>query len=251
MTLNLAESAGRLRSATHLVVVTGAGASAESGIPTFRDALSGHWAKYDPMQLATPQAFENNPALVSRWYDRRRRDALACQPNAGHAALVKIEQAYAARGARFTLLTQNVDRLHQRAGSRNVHELHGSLYRWRCTGCQHAALEDRPEPLEPYPPRCANCGGSRRPSVVWFGEMLPEDAVAAAEHALSTCDVYLSVGTSSVVYPVAGFAQTAQDAGAWCVEVNPEPTDLSGLFHQCLRGKAGDVLPELVDAALG
>lgn len=242
------ETAGRLRTATRVVVVTGAGASAESGIPTFRDAITGHWAKYDPMQLATPEAFAANPALVSRWYDRRRRDALQCEPNPGHDALARLEHALTGRGARLTLLTQNVDRLHQRAGSEAVHELHGSLYQWRCTGCGDGRLEEGREPLGPYPPTCAACGAARRPGVVWFGEMLPEPATAAAEHALSTCDVFLSVGTSSVVYPVAGYAQTAVAAGAWCVEVNPEPTELSGLFHQRLRGKAGEVLPGLVDA---
>lgn len=250
MTHSFHETTGRIRTAAHVVVVTGAGASAESGIPTFRDALTGHWAKYDPMQLATPEAFAANPALVSRWYDRRRRDALGCRPNPGHDALARLEHALGARGARFTLLTQNVDRLHQRAGSRRVHELHGSLYRWRCTGCGDDRLEENPEPLGPYPPRCSVCDGSRRPGVVWFGEELPEPATAAAGNALVSCDVFLSVGTSSVVYPVAGYAQTAVAAGAWCVEVNPEPTELSGLFHQHLRGKAGEVLPGLVDAAI-
>jgi NAD-dependent deacetylase len=235
-----------LRSANHVVVLTGAGASAESGVPTFRDALTGLWANFNPEDLATPEALDRDPALVSRWYDARRVDAAKCVPNAGHVALVELQR----RIPRFTLLTQNVDRLHQRAGSTDVIELHGSLAAWRCTGCGEELEETGPAFAE-HPPRCDRCGAARRPGVVWFGEMLPEAALAAAEAAAAACDVFLSVGTSSVVYPAAGLAEQARRAGAKLIEVNPVATPSSGGMDLCLRGTCGTMLPAVMSAMRG
>ena len=192
-----------LREAKSVTALTGAGVSAESGIPTFRDALEGLWAKFDPEDLATPEAFERDPANVSRWYDERRLRIASCRPNPGHLALARLERRLAVAGRRFALLTQNVDRLHQAAGSGHVVELHGSLWVWRCTACG-VEREERGGPFIAHPPRCA-CGGARRPGVVWFGEDLPAAAVEAAEEACAECDLFLSVGTSAAVYPAAGF----------------------------------------------
>ena len=240
---DIATAAGLLRRADHVMVLTGAGASAESGVPTFRDALTGLWARFDPADLATPEAFDRDPALVSKWYDERRLLAAACRPNAGHVALVEMQRLV----PRFTLVTQNVDRLHQRAGSTNVIELHGSLAAWRCTGCGDERDETGPAFAE-HPPRCDRCGAPRRPGVVWFGEALPQSALAAATTAAESCDMFLSVGTSSVIYPAAGLVEQAKRAGAAVVEVNPAATPLSGLADVRLRGSAGAVLPAVVAA---
>jgi NAD-dependent deacetylase len=238
--------AGLLNRAHHVAVLTGAGASAESGVPTFRDALTGLWSKFDPADLATPQAFARDPTLVARWYDERRVMAAACQPNAGHIALVELQR----RVPRFTLVTQNVDRLHQRAGSADVIELHGSLAEWRCTACGESREETGPAFAE-HPPRCGAFGGARRPGVVWFGEMLPSAALTAASQAAESCDVFLSVGTSSVVYPAAGLVDQAKRAGATVIEINPAATPLSGKMAVCARGTAGVVLPAVMDAIRG
>ena len=238
---DIATVAERLRTAQHVVVLTGAGASAESGVPTFRDALAGLWSKFDPAALATPQAFAADPALVSRWYDERRVNVLACEPNAGHVALAEL----ARRVPRLTLVTQNVDRLHQRAGSAGVIELHGSLLVWRCTACGQDVEETGPAFAE-HPPRCSACGGMRRPGIVWFGEVLPPAALTAATAAAESCDVFLSVGTSGVVYPAAGLADVARRAGAFTVEVNPTATEGSSTFDVAVRGSAGAVLPAVV-----
>lgn len=234
-----------LRTARSVVVLTGAGVSAESGIPTFRDAMHGLWARYDPMQLATPEAFARDSQLVTRWYDERRARCGGCEPNPGHTALVRLEALLAERQARFTLLTQNVDRLHQRAGSQNVVELHGTLWVWRCVDCGREE-EDRDVPFAEHPPLCA-CGGMRRPGVVWFGEMLPEQALAAAHAALSECDLFMSLGTSAVVEPAASFIHAARANGAATVEINLDPTPISGMVDYGLRGKTGEVLPLLVE----
>lgn len=232
-----------LRDARSVVALTGAGASAESGVPTFRDALEGLWAKYDPEQLATPQAFARDPETVARWYDDRRVRVLQCEPNAGHRALAEIERDIESRGGRFTLITQNVDRLHHAAGSRNVVEIHGSLVLWRCTSCG-AEREETGEAFDEYPPRC-ECGEVRRPGVVWFGEMLPEHALAAAEEALSDCDLFLSIGTSAVVQPAAGFAHGARAAGAVIAEINRDPTPLTDDADFSVLATTGEALPEL------
>jgi NAD-dependent deacetylase len=238
---DIAAAGDLLRRAGHVTVLTGAGASAESGVPTFRDALTGLWARFDPATLATPEAFDRDPALVARWYDERRVMAIGCQPHAGHRALVELQRIV----PRFTLVTQNVDRLHQRAGSSGVIELHGSLAVWRCTGCGEER-EETGEPFPEHPPRCRRCGHARRPGVVWFGERLPEAAMAAAKAEAADCDVFLSVGTSSVVHPAAGLVERASRAGAKVIEVNPMATPLSAAADLRLRGTAGAVLPAVV-----
>lgn len=250
-----------LRTARRVVVLTGAGVSAESGIPTFRDAMTGLWAKYDPSQLATPQAFKQDPATVTRWYDERRRRCAACTPNAAHLALVKIQQAIESHNkdsisdddepGRFTLLTQNVDRLHQRAGSRNVIELHGSLHVWRCTATDQE-FEPGPEPFSQFPrPSPYDPVAILRPGVVWFGEQLPEAALAAAHEAIEACDLFLSIGTSAVVQPAASFAHIAARSGAVTAEINREPTAISRWVNWSVIAKAGDALPALADEAFG
>jgi NAD-dependent deacetylase len=236
----------RLRSAGSIVAFTGAGVSAESGIPTFRDALTGFWAKFDPLELATPQAFRRDPEKVTRWYDERRGMAALCKPNPGHIALAELERLTLDRGGRFMLVTQNVDRLHQSAGSRHVVELHGALRVWRCTACGEEK-EELGGPFGQYPPLCA-CGGIRRPAIVWFNEMLPEDALAVAEAAARSCDVFFTLGTSGTVYPAAGLIEQALHARAYVVEVNPERTSFSDLVDCSLRGRTGQVLPEIIAA---
>jgi NAD-dependent deacetylase len=171
-----------------VVVLTGAGVSAESGIPTFRDAMEGLWAKYDPSQLATPEAFARDPETVTRWYDWRREKCAAAKPNPAHLALARLQQAVEKQHRRFTLITQNVDRLHQAAGSRDVIELHGTLWVWRCIRCG-AEREEREAPFKEFPPKCT-CGGNRRPAIVWFGEALPEDVLKKSYTALESCDLF-------------------------------------------------------------
>lgn len=226
--------------------MTGAGVSAESGIPTFRDALTGFWAKFDPQELATPEAFRRNPPMVSRWYDERRCRCADVKPNPGHQALARLQDWQEQRGRRFTLLTQNVDRLHQRAGSREVTELHGSLWVWRCCDCGDER-EERGPAFADHPPRC-RCGGPRRPGVVWFGERLPEAALARAFDAAATCDVFISAGTSGLVEPAAGFLRGAHARGAHTIEINLDATPVSRLVDWALPGKSGEVLPRVVEA---
>ena len=240
---------GELREARAVVVLTGAGVSAESGISTFRDAMEGLWAKYDPSQLATPEAFDRDSEIVTRWYDWRREKCATAKPNPAHLALARLEEHLATQERGFTLLTQNVDRLHQAAGSRNVVELHGTLWVWRCTRCG-IEREERTVPFQEYPPRCA-CGGARRPAVVWFGEMLPEQALKQAHDALATCDFFFSVGTSAVVEPAANFIYSVRHRGAKTVEINRDATPISRVVDWSLLGKAGEVLPELVRRAFG
>jgi NAD-dependent deacetylase len=233
-----------LRETDSVVVLTGAGVSADSGIPTFRDAQTGLWAKYDPMELATPQAFARDPALVTRWYDERRRKCAECRPNPGHLALARIQHELEKQGRGFTLITQNVDRLHQQAGSRDPLELHGSLWMWRCTSCGEER-EERQIPFSEHPPRCG-CGGIRRPGVVWFGESLPEAVLAAAWSAAHACGLFMSLGTSSLVEPAASLGRVAAAAGAKTVEINPQETPLSSWVDISLRGTTGRLLPVVV-----
>ena len=240
----LAEAAAALRDARRVCVLTGAGVSAESGIPTFRDALTGLWANFSPEDLATPEAFERDPAFVWAWYEERRRRVAEASPNAGHRALVGIESRVPA----LTLVTQNVDGLHQRAGSRNVHEYHGNLMRDRCT--IEGTVAPRVEPSSGLP-RCARCGGLLRPDVVWFGEPIPEAPMRAAAQAATECDLFLSIGTSSLVHPAAGLADVAIAAGATVVEVNPGRTALSDAADLRLAGPAGTVLPLLLERVDG
>jgi NAD-dependent deacetylase len=234
----------KLAQARFVAVLTGAGISAESGVPTFRDALTGLWARFEPRELATPAAFERNPKRVWDWYAERRSQAAHVVPNAGHRALVEIER----RTPRFLLATQNVDGLHARAGSRSVVELHGNIGRVRCS--REGTLVERWDAArDDLPPRCSRCTAYLRPDVVWFEEFLPAAALAAAEDAARGCDVLLVVGTSAEVYPAAALPAHARDAGALVVEINPERTPLSARADFVLHGPAGAMLPALVRAA--
>ena len=231
-----------LRDAQHVCVLTGAGISAESGIPTFREAQTGLWENYDPMDLATPEAFLRDPELVWRWYRWRRDLVAAAEPNPGHRALAELEGLV----PELTLVTQNVDGLHARAGSRDVIEFHGNLFATRCfvEGCVVEVVEDDEVP------RCAACGSPARPGVVWFGESIPARALDRSFAAAQACDLFFSIGTSSLVYPAAGLAELAKSHGAVVAEINPNPTGLAAHFDHAIAGNAGDVLPQLV-AALG
>ena len=236
------EAAAALKKARHVCVLTGAGISAESGIPTFRDALTGLWAKFRPEDLATPEAFERDPKFVWDWYEFRRELIRQAEPNPGHFALAEL----AGRVPRFTLVTQNVDGLHQRAGSKGVLEYHGNILRDRC--CVEQVIAERSEDSRHGLPRCAACGGLLRPDVVWFGEAIPPGPMLAAAAAAESCDVFLSIGTSSLVYPAASLAESALRAGATVIEVNPDRTDLSPAADVVLGGPSGLLLPRLLDA---
>jgi NAD-dependent protein deacetylase/lipoamidase len=228
------------RAARSMTALTGAGVSAESGLATFRDPQSGLWARFDPRELATPSAFARNPKLVWDWYAWRRERVAAAQPNAGHLALAELER----RLADFTLVTQNVDGLHQRAGSRNVVELHGNIGRVKCS--RENTLVERWDIAAGEVPRCAVCGAFLRPDVVWFEEMLPERALAEAEAAARRCDLLLVIGTSAEVYPAASLPALAREHGAQVVEINPRPTPLSAGADFVLRESSGAALPALV-----
>jgi NAD-dependent deacetylase len=231
-----------LRGRGPVLLLTGAGVSAESGLATFRGP-GGLWEGRDPAELATPEAFAADPDTVWRFYAWRRREAAAAKPNAGHLALAALER----ERDNVLLVTQNVDGLHERAGSRRMVRLHGSLFRLRCTA-EGSEIEDLDPDLPALPPRCP-CGALLRPGVVWFGEPLPEDALREAGAAARRAAVVIVAGTSSLVYPAASFPVAAREAGAYVVEVNPEPTPLSPLAHERLRGPAGEILPRIVEAA--
>ena len=226
--------------ARHCIVFTGAGISAESGVPTFRGA-GGLWERYRPEELATPEAFARDPELVWRWYRWRQELVYRAGPNPGHRAVAELE----AIGVVKAVITQNVDGLHQRAGSRNVVELHGSLWRARCVEC--GAVYRLDKPVEEAPPRCPRCGGLLRPDVVWFGEPLPRDAWERAVELASRSDVVLVVGTSGVVYPAAYIPRIAKDHGAVLVEVNVEESAITPTADFFLRCRSGEVLPRLVE----
>ena len=233
----------QLRQAAHVVVLTGAGISAESGVPTFRQAQTGLWAQYDPQALATPQAFRRQPQLVWDWYAWRRELVAGVAPNPGHHALASMER----QATRFTLITQNVDSLHQRAGSRAIIELHGNLSRTKCSR-EGRVVETWPE-SDARPPRCPVCGAFLRPDVVWFGEALPAMALDAAFDAARNADLFLTIGTSGIVQPAASLPLLAASNGATTAEINPEETPLSARMTYVLRGPSGVLLPALVAAA--
>ncbi|NTU80401.1 MAG: NAD-dependent deacylase [Chloroflexales bacterium] len=232
-----------LRAARHVAVLTGAGVSAESGIPTFREAQTGLWAQYSPEDLASPDAFRRNPRLVWEWYAWRRQMVVAAQPNPGHIALAELER----HAPRLTLITQNVDGLHRRAGSADPIELHGNLTRARCSveGTIYASWAEG----EVAPPPCPSCGAPLRPDVVWFGEALPPAALERAWDAAMTCDLFLSVGTSGVVEPAASLPRVAYDQGATVAVINLDVTGSVGPRTYYLNARSGVLLPALISAA--
>jgi NAD-dependent deacetylase len=223
-----------------VVVLTGAGVSAESGVPTFRGA-DGLWRNFRAEELATPDAFARDAKLVWEWYQWRRDLIARCRPNAAHEFIARLEREHAGD---FLLITQNVDGLHRLAGSTKLVEVHGNIWDVRCTACG-ASREDRSLPFPALPPRC-DCGGVLRPGVVWFGEALPEEAMARAFAAAESCELMLVVGTSAVVYPVAYLPQLAKSRGAYIVEVNPAETPLTAIADESRRGKAAEVLTGLL-----
>jgi NAD-dependent deacetylase len=234
---------GRLRKARAISVLTGAGISAESGVPTFRDAQTGMWAKFDPLELATPDAFRRNAKLVWDWYAWRRELIGQAKPNAGHHALAALEPVVPG----LLLITQNVDGLHQAAGSTQVVELHGNIRRVKCSR-EGTLVEEWDDSSPREAPRCARCGAFLRPDVVWFEETLPDEALARAERAARDCDVLLVIGTTAEVYPAAMLPTYARHHGAAIVEINPNPTRLSDRVDYALRGPSGVALPTLVAA---
>lgn len=229
----------KLKEAKSVTVLTGAGISAESGVPTFR-GQEGLWKKFKPEELARFDAFIRNPDLVWEWYNYRRRLIQEVKPNPGHYALVELEKIV----PNFTLITQNVDNLHRRAGSKNIVELHGNIEKNYCIRCGKR-YDDVDIVLDMKTPKC-ECGGLIRPDVVWFGEMLPIEAWEKAEESASNCDVFFSIGTSGVVYPAASLPQIAKMNGAYTIEINIERTELSWFMDEVIIGKSGEILPEIV-----
>lgn len=241
----------KLKAAKRIAVLTGAGISKESGIPTFRDAQTGLWANYKAEDLATREGFLANPQNVWDWYDFRRNRVWDTEPNAGHLALATLEQACAAQRKHFTLITQNIDNLHKRAGSVTVLELHGNIFRYKCLDKNHPVSLDllSDQAREERPPSCPLCNSMVRPDVVWFGEMLPEFTLQSAFEAAQNCDVMLVVGTSGVVQPAASLPGMAKRNGAFVIEVNPEPTELTMFAVDLyLQGPSGMILPALIDS---
>ncbi|MCX6134646.1 MAG: NAD-dependent deacylase [Ignavibacteriales bacterium] len=234
------ELKARIQSSRSVCVLTGAGISAESGVPTFRGE-DGLWKKFKPEELANFQAFIRNPDLVWEWYAYRKKLIHEVIPNAGHSALVELERSV----DDFTLVTQNVDNLHRRAGNKSVVELHGNIERSYCIECR-TSVSELDLDAKSGAPHCSHCGGLIRPDVVWFGEMLPVEAYSIAEQAARRCDLFLCVGTSAVVYPAASLPHTALDHGAYVVQINREHTELSARAQETLLGAAGEILPQLV-----
>lgn len=235
----LHEAQSRLASAQAITILTGAGISADSGVPTFRGA-DGLWRNFRAEELATPEAFERDPRLVWEWYSWRRELIATKQPNDAHRAIAALES----RVNHFWLITQNVDGLHRAAGSTKLSELHGNIWMVRCTACG-AVTENNQAPL-PLLPHCRQCGGLLRPHIVWFGESLHEEDLARCANQLQACEVLLVIGTSGVVYPAAGFASIAKEAGAYVIEVNLDPTPQSDLVDIVLRGRAKELVPLLL-----
>lgn len=235
----------KMRSAAKVAVLTGAGVSAESGVPTFRGE-EGLWRNFRPEELATPEAFAQNPKLVWEWYDWRRGLIAKLEPNPGHFALADMEKKY----PHFTLITQNVDGLHAKANSHNIVELHGNIWRTRCTAVSCTAkkqVKDNLEtPLREIPPRC-DCGNMLRPHIVWFGESLEPQIFQKAMDACRNCDLFIVAGTSAVVQPAAGMAGIAGDSGAFVIEVNPDNTPITDQVDIHLNGTSGEILPLLLN----
>ena len=247
MTAEIDRASERLGAARRVTVVTGAGVSAASGVPTFRSA-DGLWSNFRVEELATAEAFSRNPRLVWEWYEWRRNRIAACEPNRAHEVLAAWSRHY----PKFTLVTQNVDGLHERAGTRNVVRFHGSIWElscWRSCGASPGRWRDDTTPLPAIPPPCPHCGGLARPGVVWFGEAI-DPAVLEESLAALDCDVCLVVGTSAVVYPAAGLADEARRRGAYTIEINPEATDATPRFDLAIAGRAEEVLDE-IERALG
>jgi NAD-dependent deacetylase len=230
-----------IRQAGRVAFLTGSGVSAESGVPTFRDAMTGLWARHSPEELATPEAFRRDAALVWAWYRERRRQVAAARPNGAHLAIARLQN----RLPGTALITQNVDGLHQRAGSVDVIEFHGSLFRNRCRSCGLEMLHPDPE-LE-APPACPHCGQPMGPGVVWFGEAIPAEAVELAWRRATAADVFFSIGTSGQVYPAAQLVEVARRSGAVIIDVNTAPTALSRTADYVMRGAAGNCLPRLAE----
>ena len=230
----------RVASAKDIVVLTGAGISADSGVPTFR-GKDGLWRTYRAEDLATPEAFERDPRLVWEWYNWRRELIAAKRPNPAHHAVVELEQ----RCQNFRLITQNVDGLHRDAGSRKLSEIHGNIWMVRCTVCRHV-FENRDVPVQILP-KCHDCAGLLRPHIVWFGESLAAEDLRRSYAALRSCSLCLIIGTSGLVYPAAGFASVAKESGAFVAEINLDPTPQSALVDVSLQGRARDIVPLLLD----
>ncbi len=230
-----------LRQAGNIAVLTGAGVSKESGIPTFREAQTGLWAQYDPTELATPDAFLRDPKLVWEWYQWRRELIGDAEPNPGHFALAEMETKI----PEFTLITQNIDSLHHKAGSKNMIELHGNIARTKCFDNHH--IVDSWEETEDLPPKCPQCGSLLRPDVVWFNESLPTGALESSFQIAQSAAVFFSVGTSALVQPAASLPLAAKRAGAVLVEINPDETPITQYADFVFQGASGAVLPELVD----
>ncbi len=240
-----------LRQARHVVIFTGAGVSAESGIPTFRDESGGLWGEYDLDEFATRAGFKKDPALVWGWYESRRKQAMRAQPNPAHIAIAHLAQHV----EKLTIITQNIDDLHERAGCVEVMHLHGSFFTPRCFACArpYNKLLDSPDVdssnIRQEPPRCARCNGRIRPGVVWFGEQLQRDIYRPAQRAAHSCDVIFSIGTSSLIYPAAALPFEAAARGISVVQINPSATDLDAKASFNLRGRAGDIMPRLLAVA--
>jgi NAD-dependent deacetylase len=242
MSSNVEAARAAIGRANRIAVLTGAGVSAESGIPTFR-SNGGFWQTHRFEELATLEGFSRNPKMVWEWYEERRRGIAAAGPNPGHFALARLETQLETTKGAFTLITQNVDNLHHRAGSRNVLRLHGDIFAIRCMNCGRERVETNP--LHELPPKC-QCGGMMRPGVVWFGEMLADGAIEKASAAVRQSDVFLVAGTSAQVYPAAGLIPLALENRATVIEVNPEDTDFSDDVTIVLRGTSADLLPQLL-----
>lgn len=239
--MSLLEARSRIASARSLTILTGSGISADSGVPTFR-GTDGLWRNFRAEDLATPEAFKRDPRLIWEWYNWRRELIATKQPNEAHYAVAAMET----RVTDFWLITQNVDGLHRRAGSTKLSEIHGNIWRVRCTGC--AAVTENHQVALPLLPQCERCGALLRPHIVWFGESLLEEDLARCAKQLESCDVLLVIGTSGIVYPAAGFASLAKASGAGVIEVNLDQTPQSDLVDLALRGRAKDIVPLLLQA---